>query len=115
VSGNQDTNVAQVASALPIAANETTNARTRTMVTGPDGPTPPARHARVELDEPEHGAHGGGLARAVGPQEPGQPPRPGDERAGVEGHPPAEPLGRTVELQHRRSLPRSLTGAAPPS
>jgi hypothetical protein len=37
VSGNQDTNVAQVASALPIAANETTNARTRTMVTGPMG------------------------------------------------------------------------------
>jgi hypothetical protein len=35
VSGNQDTNRAQVVSALPIAANETTKARTRTMVTGP--------------------------------------------------------------------------------
>jgi hypothetical protein len=66
----------------------------------PDRCPPPAQPAGVQFDQPEHGPHRGGLARAVGAQEAREPPGLDGEGAAVERCQPTKALGRTVKLEH---------------
>ena len=74
-------------------------------LSGPDAGAPPRHRAGIQLDQAEHHTHGGGLARAVGSEEAGEPSGTGGERAAVERRQRTEPLGGPVELEHHSPLP----------
>src|SRR5262249_35017054 len=58
------------------------------------------RGAAVRQVQPEYQPHRGRLARAVGPEEPGDPARLDGERQMVHGHLRAEALGQVASLDH---------------
>src|SRR5262249_48235138 len=62
-------------------------------------PGPPDLTA-VQLQQPQHRSHGGGLAGAVGTEEPDQLAGAHAEGEVVQGDDVAEGLAQTVELEH---------------
>jgi hypothetical protein len=74
-----------------------------------DGSAAPAHLAGVRFQHPEDDPHGGGLAGAVGPDEPEHLPLGDGERQVIEGDQVAVAAGQALQFQHVVRLTPVLT------